>query len=199
MKTILLILIALLASCVVLTAQDAKQADSDPAKAGDRHGQRGQKTAERPASVPQLRDAIPASPSVSSSSPSLLKSGPSSVEDAAHKAAHNLAVAGRSESPTKSDDVTKETQAAQKDVSSSSTPSEIGEFHAVSAGTSRTSANPVNQRDASPGKRIHGELYGAGGRRGRAGSESAGVTSRSGKTSVYVQSDQAASTAQPPQ
>jgi hypothetical protein len=198
MKTMLLILVALFASCAVLTAQDARQGDSSPAKSSDQHGQQqAQKPAEKPASTPKFEDATPASSTASASSrsgsPSLLKdTGPASVEDAARKAAHDLAAAGQSGSSAKGADPT-------KDASGSSTPSEIGEFHAVPEGTSRSSANPVVQKDKSLGKRIHGELYGAGGPDGRAGGGSTSVTSKSGKTSVYVQSDQATSTAAPPQ
>lgn len=200
MKTMLLILIALFASCAVLTAQDAKQSDSHTAKAGDRHSQQGQKTADKPALTPQLQDETPAGPAAPSSGPSLLKgTGRSSVEDAARKAAHDLAAAGQNGSPTKSGDVAKDAAKPPTDASNSSVPSEIGEFHAVPEGTSRTSADPKVQKEDSPGKRIHGELYGAGGRAGRAGSESVRATSKSGKTSVYVQSGQAASSVAPPQ
>jgi len=199
MKTMLLILIALFASCAALAAQDGKQGDSGRAKTGDEHRQlQGQKAAGKSSPGPELQDAIPASPAASSSGPSLLKdAGPANVEDAARKAAHDLA-AGQNGSSAKSGDPGKNTQAAKKAASDSSAPSEIGEFHPVPEGTSRTSANPAVQKDSS-GKRIHGELYGAGGPAGRAAGESVGATSKGGKTSVYVQSDQAASTAAPPQ
>lgn len=192
MKTMLLILIAMFASCPTLSAQDARQGDSGPAKAGDQHGQqRGKKAAEKSSPRPELQDATPTSPTAAASGPSLLKdTGPASVEDAARRAAHDLA-AGQGGATSKPNDPT-------KDASGSSRPSEIGEFHAVSEGTSRSSANPVVRKDRS-GKQIHGELYGAGGPAGRAGSESVGATSKSGKTSIYVQSDQATSTGAPPQ
>jgi len=195
MKTMLLILIALLASGAVLTAQDARQGDSGQPKADD---QQAQKAGDNSSSRPELQDAAPASPARSSSGASLLQgAGPANVEDAARKVAHDLAT-GPSGSGPKAGGAAKHARVPTKDASGSSTPSGIGEFHAVSDDTGRSSANPVVHKDGS-GKRIHGELYGAGGPAARAGTESVGATSKGGKTSVYVQSDQAASTAAPPQ
>ncbi|HEV2426173.1 MAG TPA: hypothetical protein VGZ29_15195 [Terriglobia bacterium] len=200
MKAMLLILMALFASCAVLTAQDARQADSSQAKTGEQRSQpaRNQKTAAKTALAPQLQDATAPGTPVTSRGPLLLKgAGPANVEDAARRAAHDLA-AGQKEPSTKSGGMTKDAPKIGKDSSSSSAPSGIGEFQAVPGGTSRTSAGPVVQKSSSAAKRIHGEIYGAGGTAGRAGSESVGATSRSGKTSVYVQSDQAAPSAAPP-
>ncbi len=202
MKTTLLILMALFASCAVLTAQDAKPSDSGSTKASDQHGrQPSPKAAAKSSQMPQLQDATPPVP-VESASPSLLKdAGPKSIEDAARKAAHDLATAGASTPQAKGGDPAKTAQAAQADKKDdgASAPSGVGEFHTVPDGTSRSSANPMLQKDGSPANRIHGQIYGGGGPAGRAGSESVGATSKSGKTSVYVQSDQASSTVAPPQ
>ncbi len=197
MKTMLLILLALFASCAVLDAQETKQGDSTPAKASDHQAQKpAQKSAAKASPTPELQDAIATTPAASGS-PSLLKdAGPSSIEDATRKAAHDLATAGQSGSKAETGGPAKDSQGARKDAPASA-PSEIGEFQPVAAGTSRTSANPVVQKDTSPGKRVHGEIYGAGSSLGRAGNESVGATSKGGKTSVYVESDQAASTGAP--
>jgi hypothetical protein len=188
MKTMLLILLALFASCAALDAQEQNPSDSKPAKAGD---QQAQKSTAKSSPAPELQDAITTTPSAK---PSLLKdAGPASIEDAARKAAHDLATSGQSASQAKKDDPAKDGRAGHEG-DSAATTSEVGEFHDEPAGTSRSSANPVVQKDGSPGKRIHGEVYGAGSRAGHAGSEAVGATSKSGKTSVYVQSDQVSTT-----
>jgi len=187
MKTMLLILLALFASCAGLTAQEQNRGDSKPAKASD---QQDQTSAAKSSPRPELQDTITTAPA----KPSLLQSArPGSIEDAARRAAHELAASGPSQA--KKGDRAKDVRAGEKD-DPAATTSEIGEFHEAPAGISGSSANPIVQKDGSPGKRIHGEVYGADGRAGRAGSEAVGATSKGGKTSVYVQSDQV-STKQP--
>jgi hypothetical protein len=197
MKTMLLVLMALFASCAIINAQGAGQNGSGSTKAGDQHEQAaGKKTAAKSGQTPELQEAITTGPSAQAR-PSLIKdAGPTGVEDAARKAAHDLAAASQDKSQAKAGSPAKDAQAAAKDEPAAA-PSGIGEFHEMPAGTSRSSANPVVQKESSPGSRIHGDLYGAGGPAGRAGSESVGATSKSGKTSVYVQSDQTSSTVPP--
>jgi hypothetical protein len=190
MKTMLLVLLALVASCAGLTAQEQKQSDSRPPEAAD---QQAQKSTAKPSPTPELQDAIKSSPA-DSQSPSLLKGAdPASIEDAARKAAHDLVASGQSSSQAKKNDPAKDVKAGQKG-DAGATTSGVGEFHDAPDGTSSSSANPVVHKDSSPGKRIHGEVYGAGSSAGRAGSEAVGATSKSGKTSVYVQSDQVSTT-----
>jgi len=187
MKTMLLILLALFTSCAGLTAQEQKQADSKPAKAG---GQQAQQSTTKSSPRPELQDAITTAPA----KPALLEdAGPASLEDATRKAAHDLAASGQNASQAKKDEPADDVKTAEKG-NAAAAPSEVGEFHAAPAGASRTSASPVLQKDGSPGKRLHGEVYGASGRAGRAGSEAVGATSKGGKTSVYVQSDQVSTT-----
>ena len=187
MKTMLLILLALFASCAGLTAQEQKQVDSKPAKASD---PQAQQSTTKSSPRPELQDAITTAPA----KPALLEdAGPARVEDAARKAAHDLATSSQGASQAKNGDPAKDVKADAKGDSTAAV-SGIGEFHEAPAETSRTSANPVVQKDSSPGKRIHGEVYGAGSQTGRAGSEAVGATSKGGKTSVYVQSDQVSTT-----
>ena len=187
MKTMLLILVALVASCA-LNAQEQKQSDSKPAKGGD---QQAQKSTAKSSPAPELQDAVT---TTQSAKPPLLKdAGPASIEDAARRAAHELATSDQIASQAAKGDPAKDVKAGEKAESATTTP-EVGEFHDAPGGTSRSSADPVVQKDSSPGKRIHGEVYGAGGRAGRAGSEAVGATSKRGKTSVYVQSDQVSTT-----
>ena len=200
MKTMLLILMALFASCAVLSAQDARQGDAGSASASEQQGQQpGRKAAQKAASMPELEDAIPAAsqPATPSARPPLLKdAGPAGVEDAARKAAHHLASTGHDGPEAKPGDQARSGNAPSKH-DSASTPSEVGEFHTLPASSDRP-AKPTVQKDESPAKRIHGDIYGAGSGLGHASSESVGATSKSGKTSVYVGGDQAASTAAPP-
>jgi hypothetical protein len=76
------------------------------------------------------------------------------------------------------------------------------EFQPAASG-SGTASNPrVVSDDAgskSPLKRVHGDLYGATGGTGHAAGGSVGATSKSGKTSIYIQSDEARSKAGQPQ
>lgn len=186
MKTMLLVLVTLFASCAALTAQEQKQSDSKPVEADD---QQAQKSNAKSSPTPELRDNI----TTTSDNPSLLKdSGPANIEDATRRAAHDLATSGQSASQAKKSAPAKDVKAGEKD--SPGTASAVGEFHEAPEGTSRGSANPIVQKGSSPGKRIHGDIYGAGSRVGRGGSESMGATSRSGKTSVYVQSDEVSTT-----
>jgi hypothetical protein len=186
MKTMLLVLVTVFASCAALIAQEQTQSDSRPVKAGD---QQAQKSSAKSSSTPELRDAI----TTTSDNPSLLEdAGPANIEDATRRAAHDLATSGQSASLAKKNAPAKDAKAGEK--ASPGAPSAVGEFHEAPEGTSRGSANSKVQEGRSPGKRIHGDIYGAGSRIGRAGSGSVGATSRSGKTSVYVQSDQVSTT-----
>jgi hypothetical protein len=192
MKTVLLVLLALFATCGILTAQDGQSRDLESTPAS-------KKSDQKPVPKPELQDATPVANTAGSAAarPSLLKeAGPGLVDDATRKAAHDLAKAPAGGSEARTGDQAKNTGAAKKD-DSGAAPSEVGEFQPVTAGAHQGSAAPVMQKDQSPLKRIHGDVYGAGGGTGRAGSESVGGTSKSGKTSVYVESDQAASTAAP--
>jgi hypothetical protein len=76
------------------------------------------------------------------------------------------------------------------------------EFQPAASG-SEAASNPRVVDDGAPGKsplkRVHGDLYGATGGAGRAEGGSVGATSKSGKTSIYIQSDDAKSKAGQPQ
>jgi hypothetical protein len=71
-------------------------------------------------------------------------------------------------------------------------PAPLGSGTAPSAGVVLDGAK-------SKSARVHGDLYGVAGDAGHAAGGSVGATSKSGKTSVYVQSDQARSKAGQPQ
>jgi hypothetical protein len=78
----------------------------------------------------------------------------------------------------------------------------VMEFQPVPSGTGPASSSGVIQagsQSKSPLKRVHGDLYGATGAAGQAASGSVGATSKSGKTSVYIQSDETRSKVGQPQ
>ena len=143
-----------------------------------------------PPAKPELQDAK--SNSGRATTPLLLKDvGPLSPEDAAKLAAKELAKANDPQATDKPAAKPKENK-AQDQTKGAASSGAVMEFQP--AGSSSRAASPAIVNDKkSHASRIHGDLYGAAGGTGHATSESAGGTSRSGKTSVYVQSDQARS------
>jgi hypothetical protein len=160
-------------------------------------------------SPPVLKDAV------------LKKAGETSTEDVARGVARELAKrkgdqtnsqgAGESQAktqgampnnsrPLNSSQATTGPQNLALEPASSSDA--VLEFQPAASG-SGTASNPrVVSDDAqskSPLKRVHGDLYGATGGAGHAAGGSVGATSKSGKTSIYVQSDDARSKAGQPQ
>lgn len=192
MKTIVLTLMTLFAVPVFLTAQGAAAAshDSDPVSTSDQK--------------PEVQDATPPANSSAGSpaSPLVLKdAGPASTEDLARRAAHNLAKGSDGQNGVSKG---KSSDEAQKGTATNSTPSlgppvsEVGEFHPAPGGSGRSLNAPL-VKDPSPLKRVHGDVYGGAGRSGHAAGGDVGATSKSGKTSVYVESDQERSKAPQPQ
>jgi hypothetical protein len=182
-------LAATLIACTVAGGQSSAPAQQSRANAS-------------PASTtpPELQDVKTAA--VSSTTPLKLKGvGPSNPQEAAKLAARDLAVQKNGQDGGKPAGSV-EAQAgkqAQDQTRASSTPEDaVVEFHPATS--SVDSASPAVVKDGkSRATRVHGDLYGATGAAGHATGESVGATSKSGKTSVYVQSDQARSTTSQPQ
>jgi len=171
-----------------------------------------------PASKPEvagkveLRDVKPqASPSASSLV--LKDSGPVSTEDVARGVAKELAA--QDTSGTKEQTAgPSSTQAQNGNGSAAKTathsqslgqqPTEatdaVAEFQPAPPGSGAASSSDVVLKGArSKSSRVHGDLYGVAGDAGRAAGGSVGGTSKSGKTSVYVESDAARSKSDQPQ
>jgi hypothetical protein len=67
------------------------------------------------------------------------------------------------------------------------------------SGTSSSPASAIQDKQTkSTSRRVHGDLYGAKGGTGHADGGSVGATSKGGKTSIYVESDQARGAAPQP-
>jgi hypothetical protein len=76
----------------------------------------------------------------------------------------------------------------------------VMEFQPAPAGSgTASSAGVVLDEAQRKSPRVHGDLYGVTGADGHGAGGSVGATSRSGKTSVYVQSDEARSKVGPSQ
>jgi len=142
-------------------------------------------------SKPELQD-VKSDPGPPKAPLSLKGAGPLSPEEAARLAARDLAQA-------KDKSAAKSKESAPPDQTGGSADSgAVVEFQPA-ASRSRTAPGAVVDPKRSRVARVHGDVYGAGGSAGHATSESVGTTSRSGKTSVYVQSDQAHSNSSPAQ
>jgi hypothetical protein len=166
------------------------------------------------AAKPELHDIKPqASPP---SVPLVLKNaGPMSTEDVARGVARELAkqdagrTIGQSAEPssakpsggTQSNSKVK-TQAPDLALEPASSSDAVMEFQPAPSGSGPASSSGVvhdGAQSKSPLKRVHGDLYGAMGASGHAAGGSVGATSKSGKTSVYIQSDEARSKIGQPQ
>lgn len=159
----------------------------------------------------ELRDIKPqASPAAS---PLVLKdTSPVSTEDVVRGVAKELAkqdasatnpqTAGPSSTKTQSG-TSKASAQAQSPIPEPAEASDaVKEFQPAASGSGKASDTMVVEDGAqskSPLKRVHGDLYGVAGADGHAAGGSVGGTSKSGKTSVYVQSDEARSKVGQPQ
>jgi len=143
---------------------------------------------------PELRDVKSAQRSATP--PLLLKDvGPLSPEDAAKLAAQDLA---KPKDAPSADKLASKSKNQDKTQTKDAVAGAVVEFQPAGSGSG--SAAPVTVNDKkSHSSRVHGDLYGAAGGNGHATSESVGATSKSRKTSVYVQSDQARSDSNPAQ
>lgn len=164
------------------------------------------------ASKPELEDVKP-QPSPAASPLVFKNTGPVSTEDVVRGVAKELAKqeAGEADgltanpSSTKAQSGTASTAkgAAQNPGQGPAAASDaVMEFQPASSGTGAASSATVIEDGAqskSPLKRVHGDLYGVAGGAGHAAGGSVGATSKSGKTSVYIQSDEARSKAGQPQ
>jgi hypothetical protein len=185
--------IALSLACVYALAQDAA-----PAK----HAAASQA---RERAKPELSDVKPeAVPD--KNAPALHGVFGAGPEVAARQAAENLA--RRKDSPGSPAKATPDGQAARlaqkapeaKSGGSAAPTGAIGEFQVAPSGTDSSSASiQTGTHGKAPRERVHGEVYGAGGGVGRDAGGAVGASSKSGKTSVYVQSDQTRDVATPPQ
>ncbi|HXJ94310.1 MAG TPA: hypothetical protein VMT20_15795 [Terriglobia bacterium] len=162
----------------------------------------------------ELRDIKPlASPAASS--PILNDTGPVSTEDVVRGVAKKLVSQGTSESNGQTaGSSSNKAQGGTGSTSKVSTPAEsrsqepagasdaVMEFQPVPSGSGTAPSAAVVLQGApskSPVKRVHGDLYGVGSGAGHAAGGSVGATSKSGKTSVYIQSDEARSKVVQPQ
>jgi len=144
------------------------------------------------AAHPELQDVKP-KPSEANKL-TLKDAGPLSPEEAARRTAKGLSDrknnASNKEIRTKAAPVAGDAPGQSKPAADDA----VMEFQPAGSGsgTSSRSATAVQDKEAkSPLKRVHGDLYGAKAGIGHAGGGSVGATSKSGKTSVYVESDQA--------
>jgi hypothetical protein len=183
MKCILLTLATICFGCVVAQAQTTPPARHD--------------SSSKPSEVankPELSDVKP-EPAAVTNRLTLKDLGPLSPEEAARITARSLA---------RQKDSDRDPQAAEKKEQSKNQATDSGkpddavaEFQPAGSGSGTGSSATVVQdkQNKSPLKRVHGDLYGAKNGVGRADGGSVGGTSKSGKTSIYVQSDQAHTTA----
>lgn len=77
--------------------------------------------------------------------------------------------------------------------------SEVTEFHPASPEEMKPAAGPETRKTSkkSAAKNVHGSVYGTGGAQGSGAGGAAGATTKSGRTSVYVESEKSR-TANPP-
>jgi hypothetical protein len=179
--------------------QSAKVSPSPDGKPGpgakpDRAGKielRDVKSQESPASAPLV----------------LKNTGALSTEDAARSVALQLAKQGASERDGRSaDSSSAKAQGGTRTGSKATTQPQdltpepaassdaVMEFQPASSGSGAASSAGVTQDGTphkSPPQRVHGDLYGTTSAVGHAAGGSVGATSKSRKTSVYVQSDEA--------
>ena len=161
----------------------------------------------RAATKPRQGGAKPATAS-SQKAPALHGVIPSGPEEAAHKAAEDLArkIASGTASQTNTKPGDRAPNVDQKGLESKSSASSgqapadaIGEFQPAPAEADPTGPSPrLSRHHKAALSRVHGEVYGSGGGAGREAGGAVGATSKSGKTSVYVESDQSRDVASPP-
>ncbi len=211
-----LVALAALSVCALAHAQSAAARHNSTAAQGPKASPSADgKPA--PASKPdvagkvELRDIRP-QPGPAASSLVLKNTGPVSTEDVVRGVAKELAkqdagdANGETASPSaKGPGGTQgtmkvSTQAPSPNQEPAAASDAVMEFHPAPAGTG-SSAGVVHDgaQSKSPLKHVHGDLYGVAGADGHAAGGSVGATSKSGKTSVYVQSDQARSKVGQPQ
>lgn len=186
MRTVFVTLAILCLACVFAQAQSEASADHGSSlKSSDAAG-------------PELQNVKPEHSAVSSVT---LKSvGPSSPEEAARITAKSLA--NQKDSGNSNPPGEKKNQSKAQAVDQNKADEAVMEFHAAGYGSAGSLSAPAALHDKatkSALKRVHGDLYGGKSGAGRADGGSVGATSRSGKTSVYVGSDQARSTTPLPQ
>lgn len=176
MRTVVVTLAILCLGCVFAQAQSDASADHRSSlKSSDAAG-------------PELQNVKP-EPHSGVKSLTLESVGPSSPEEAARITAKSLAKQ-------------KDSGNSNRAVGQNKADEAVMEFHAAGNGSAGSLSAPAALHDKatkSALKRVHGDLYGGKSGAGRADGGSVGATSRSGKTSVYVGSDQARSTTPLPQ
>ncbi|HUI41784.1 MAG TPA: hypothetical protein VL523_07435 [Terriglobia bacterium] len=198
MTRTLLAAIALSLACALGQAQSAPSPQASSSKSPE-------------AAKPELSDAKPVVSS-GSAAPALKGVAVTGSEAAARKAAEHLATqkdAAGSQPAAKAGDQTGKPAPVQRtpgtnsiqDASSAAPTGAVGEFQPAPEGESGEGkpATGAGSHGHPPQSRVHGKVYGAGGGVGRQTGEAVGATSKSGNTSVYVQTDQTKSAANPPQ
>ena len=187
MRTVVVTLAILCLGCVFAQAQSDASADHGSSlKSSDAAG-------------PELQDVKP-EPHSAVNSLTLESVGPSSPEEAARITAKTLAK--QKDSGNSNRAVEKKNQSKAQAVDQNKADEAVMEFRAAGNGSAGSLSAPAALHDKaakSALKRVHGDLYGGKSGAGRADGGSVGATSRSGKTSVYVGSDQTRSTTPLPQ
>ena len=219
MKRVFVVLAAL-SVCALMRAQSTAtphdSATSQGAKASpSADGKPATPSKPDAASTPALEDVKPPQPKPAASALVLKSTGPVSTEEVVRGVAKQLAKkdAGEANGQTAGPSSAKAqggTDGAAKNAvqaqSAGQGPAEAGdavmEFQPVSAGPGAASSAAVVEdgtQNKSALKRVHGDLYGVEGADSHAAGGSVGASSKSGKTSVYIQSDQARSKVGQPQ
>lgn len=184
MKKLLLALAVAWVGCDLVQAQSPAPQPADARKAGS---QSSHPAAAKTVTPLQLEDV-----------------GPVNTEDAARRAAQELAKRQNTQGKSAAgNQVQKEAGIPARDLAQDGTKpvdDAVMELQAAPAG-SAVEAAPVKAKDrrASALDRVHGELHGRAGASGHATGESVGATSKSGKTSVYVEAGQTQATSPQPQ
>jgi len=157
--------------------------------------ERGSKPKASDAAKPELQD-LKSEPNPGAKPLTLENSGRSSPEEAARIAAKSLAQqknGGGDDQPAAAQGENESKPAGQ---STAATDNAVVEFQPAGDGAEKrsTAAATVQDKGSKPSrKRVHGDLYGARSGLGHADGGSVGGTSKSGRTSVYVESDHARS------
>lgn len=146
---------------------------------------------------PDLQD-VKTNTSAAAGRLTLKDAGPLSPEDAARITAKSLA---KKNSLTGDPVNEKQDQGRGLVNDKSGSNGAVVEFRPAANGSENNSnsAVVVQKQSKAPLKHVHGELYGAKSGIGHADGGSVGATSKSGKTSVYIESDQSRSSALQPQ
>jgi hypothetical protein len=187
MRPVLLTVAILCFGCILARAQSGASADhSSSPKSSD-------------SAEPELQDVKPEPHS--GANPLTLKSvGPSSPEETARITAKSLADQKSKENSGHA--VENKDQSRSQSTGQNKADDAVMEFHAAGSGSGNSGTAPAvihDQGNKSALKHVHGDLYGAKSGIGHADGGSAGATSKSGKTAIYVESDQTRSTVPPPQ